>query len=396
MAKSLSLFRISAALLPCATIAATLPSCILDEEEPNDIAQFGHDWQDDGDDESKLAAFEEEDEPEDVEPDDVDAKGKKSSGNPSPQAGAACTTVATFKYATSGDVTTASINTTVVAWFTKGSYTVRMTGPSRTFSAGVTGVPSVTTTMWIRTLATPFDPVTMGTTARSAWLNAARVVNCVTGTSDILAVAYEYIEGASKDAAYANGADFHDYLGLSWDPADGNIVAADATQLGRIDCSGFLRLVFGFRANFLYSGLEAKIPMSFYVPGTLTRASKDQYQSGPGKIIVPFRTQPTGAVAFNGTPTTTELSAIQVGDIVFFDSSCDYAVSSPSCGTDWTSISHTGIYVGQDSANNARFLSSRSTANGPTVANTGGWSVFNNATGISGTYPKRFRGARRF
>ncbi|MDC3955832.1 hypothetical protein KEG38_18345 [Polyangium jinanense] len=365
---------------------------MFDAEELHDIAQFGLDRQDEGDDESKQAAFEEED----VAPDDVDAEKKKSHGNPSPQAGAACTTVATFKYATSGDVTTASINSTVVAWFTKGAYTVRMTGPSRTFSAGVTGVPSVTTTMWIRTLATPFDPVTMGTTVRSAWLNAARAVNCVTGTSDILAVAYEYIEGGSNHAGYASGADFHDYLGLSWDPADGNIVAPDSTQIGKVDCSGFLRLIFGFRANFLYGGVEAKIPMSWYVTGTLTRASKDQYQSGPGKIIVPFRTQPTGAVAFNGTPTAAELSAIQVGDIVFFDSGCDYSVSSPSCGTDWTTIGHTGIYVGRDSSNNARFLSSRSTADGPTVANTGGWSVFNDAAGISGTYPKRFRAARRF
>ncbi|MDC3983191.1 hypothetical protein [Polyangium jinanense] len=392
MAKSLSLFRSSAALLPCVTAFASLSGCMFDAEELHDIAQFGLDRQDEGDDESKQAAFEEED----VAPDDVDAEKKKSHGNPSPQAGAACTTVATFKYATSGDVTTASINSTVVAWFTKGAYTVRMTGPSRTFSAGVTGVPSVTTTMWIRTLATPFDPVTMGTTVRSAWLNAARAVNCVTGTSDILAVAYEYIEGGSNHAGYASGADFHDYLGLSWDPADGNIVAPDSTQIGKVDCSGFLRLIFGFRANFLYGGVEAKIPMSWYVTGTLTRASKDQYQSGPGKIIVPFRTQPTGAVAFNGTPTAAELSAIQVGDIVFFDSGCDYSVSSPSCGTDWTTIGHTGIYVGRDSSNNARFLSSRSTADGPTVANTGGWSVFNDAAGISGTYPKRFRAARRF
>ncbi|HVK65462.1 MAG TPA: hypothetical protein VM694_13355 [Polyangium sp.] len=367
------------------TLAASLSGCLLDAEEPLDIAQTGALPEDDH--EVDAVAIEED------EPDD--SKGKKASGT-TPQAGAACTVAATFKYATSGDVTTASINSTVVAWFTKGAYTVRMTGPSRTFSAGVTSVPSVTTTMWIRTLTTPFDPVTMGTTARSAWLNAARIVNCVTGTSDILAVAYEYIEGASKDAGYANGADYHDFLGIPWDPIDANIIAADTTQHGKIDCSGYLRLIFGQHANFLYNGVEAKIPMSLYVKGTLTRSSKDQYQSGPGKILVPFRTQPTGATAFNGTPTATELAAIEVGDIVFFDSSCDYAVSTPSCGADWTSIGHTGIYVGRDTLNNARFLSSRSTANGPTVANTGGWSVFNNATGISGTYPKRFRGARRF
>ncbi|MDI1445755.1 hypothetical protein [Polyangium sp. 6x1] len=385
MAKSPSIFRQFTVLLPCVTLAATLPGCMLDAEEPIDIAQIEVELQDD--DESREV---------EVEEDEPEGKQKAHDGSISQAGATVCTASATFKYATSGDVTTASINTTVVAWFTKGAYTVRMTGPSRTFAAGVSGVPSVTSTTWIRTLATPFDPATMSTTARSAWLNAARAVNCVTGTSDILAVAYEYIEGASKDAGYANGADFHDYLGISWDPSDASLITADSTQLGKLDCSGFLRLIFGQRANFLYGGVEAKIPMSLYVTGTLTRASKDQYQSGPGKIIVPFRTQPSGVAAFNGTPTATELSSIQVGDIVFFDSSCDYSVAAPSCGTDWTSIGHTGIYVGRDASNNARFLSSRSTADGPTVANTGGWSVFNDAVGLSGTYPKRFRGARRF
>ncbi len=333
---------------------------------------------------------------EDTELEEDEPGNPKKPGHPSTQVGTACTASATFKFATSGDVTTASISGTSVAWFTRGAYSVRMAGPSRTFSAGVSGVPAVTTTMWVRTLTTPFDPTAMGTTARSAWLNAARAVNCTGGTTDILAIAYEYIEGGPKDAGYANGADFQDYLGISWDPLDGSVVAPDPTQLGLLDCSGYLRLVFGERTNFLYNGISAKIPLSFYQAGTLTRASEDQYQSGPGKIIVPFRTQPAGAAAFNGAPTATELATIQVGDIVFFDSNCDYTVTSPSCETDWNAIGHTGIYVGRDSSNNARFLSARSTAAGPTVANTGGWSVFNDAVGVSGTYPKRFRAARRF
>ena len=394
MARRRFLLDSFAPLLPCVTLAATLPGCLVDAPDRVDFGSADVELADEAfEDEIEL---ERQEEPEAEEPEAEEPDEKKGRDNPSPQAGAACTVLATFKFATSGDVTTASISGVNVAWFTKGAYTVRMTGPSRTFSAGVTGVPAVTTTMWIRTLATPFDPATMGTTARSTWLNAARAVNCVTGTPDLLAIGYEYIEGGPKDAGYASGADFHDYLGISWDPLDANIVAPDTTQLGKLDCSGFLRLVFGERTNFVYNLVNAKVPMSLYVSGTLTRASRDQYQLGPGKIIVPFRTQPTGAAAFQGAPSSTELATIQVGDVVFFDSDCDYTVTSPSCGTTSASIGHAGIYVGRDSSNNARFLSARSTADGPTVANTGGWSVFNNATGISGTYPKRFRAARRF
>lgn len=334
---------------------------------------------------------------EDAEMDEMDEMAEDSDlVNEADQAATACATTATFTYATSGDITTASISGVVVAWFTKGSYSVRMTGASRTLSSNVTGVPTITSTNWVRTLATPFDPATMTTTARSAWLNAARAVNCSTGTSDVLAIAYEYVEGKTKNAAYALGADFHDYLGTSWDPIDGNIVAADAKQLGDLDCSGFVRLVWGSRSNFTYNNVSAKIPLSLYsYAGALPRASKDQYQYGPGKAVIPFRTQASGAAAFNGYPTATELSKLQAGDMVFFDSTCDYTVTSPSCGTTWEAIAHAGIFTGVDSAGNYRFISSRQTADGPTVANTGGWSVFNNATGISGSYHKRFRAARR-
>jgi len=307
-----------------------------------------------------------------------------------------CTAAATFTYSTSGDTTTALLNGTAVAWFTKGAYTVRMTGPSRTFAAGnVAGVPAVTTTNWVRTMATPFDPATVTTTTRSAWLNAARAVNCATGTSDVLAIAYEYVEGTTKDAAYLNGSDFHDYLGISWTPIDGSTVSPDPAQLGGIDCSGYMRLVWGYRSNFTYNSVAAKIPLSLYSSAGIPRASRDIYQSAPGKILVPFRTQPAGATSMNGAPTATELALMQSGDLVFFDSSCDYTAATPVCGADWNAIGHVGMYIGRDSNGDYRFLSSRSQANGPTVANTGGWSVFNAAVGVSGTYPKRFRASRR-
>jgi cell wall-associated NlpC family hydrolase len=236
----------------------------------------------------------------------------------------------------------------------------------------------------------------MSSEAMSAWLDAARAENCATGTPDILAIAFEYIEGAPKDAAYEFGADFHDYLGVDWYPPDGDVVAADPAQLGKLDCSGFIRLVFGERTNFVHDGASAKIPLSVERAGAIPRTSRDQYRSGPGKILVPFRTEPPGAAPFHGEPTAKELDAIEVGDLVFFDTSCEYEVTTPSCGADWTTISHIGLYVGQDALGDRRFLSSRIVADGPTAANAGGFSIFNPTHGLSRSYPMWFRAARRF
>ena len=308
----------------------------------------------------------------------------------------ACATSATFKFSTSGDITTAWIGGTEVAWFTEGAYTVRMAGPLRTFVVGAP-VPLITTTQWVRTLAAPFDSAAMSTKDLRAWLDAARAENCTTGTPDILALAFEYTEGTPNDAGYEFGADFHDYLGVDWDAPDANLIAAEPAQLGKLDCSGYMRLVFGERTNFVHEGVDTRIPLSLHErAGSIPRTSREQYRSGPGKIVVPFRTEPPGAAPFHGEPTPEELAAIEVGDLVFFDTACEYDALVPSCGADWTTISHIGLYVGEDALGNRRFLSSRIVADGPTVANTGGFSIFNATPGVSHAYPRWFRAARRF
>ncbi|MDI1445756.1 hypothetical protein [Polyangium sp. 6x1] len=302
------------------------------------------------------------------------------------QAISACAPSSTFKFSTSGDVTTARLGGAVIAWFTEGAYTVRMVGPPRTFDAGAP-VPLITTTMWVRTLDRPFDSAAMSIEELRAWLDAARAANCATGTPDLLAIAFEYTEGTPNDAAYEYGADFHDYLGVDWDPPDADLIPAHPEQLGKLDCSGYMRLVFG---------VHAKIPLSLHEAGAIPRTSREQYRAGPGKILVPFRTEPPGAARFHGEPTAEELAAIEVGDLVFFDTDCDANAVMPSCGTDWTTISHVGLYVGLDAVGDRRFISSRVVADGPTVANTGGFSIFNETPGVPHDYPTWFRAARRF
>ncbi len=346
------------ALFPCAIFPMVLAGCVVEEDEPDPVETA----------EAPAALLE------------------------------TCTASASFTYKTSGNQTIAYLGTLPVARFTAGAYTVHMTGPSRTFTWGNPVAVTLSSTSWVRTMAKPFDPA-MTKSSLSSWLNAARAVNCAepTGTPDIIGIAFQYVEGKPDDAGYDRGADFNDFLGLSWLPLDASLQLADPLELGKLDCSGFMRLVWGHRTNFIYNLTASKIPLSFNAyANALPRESWDIYANGPGKVIVPFRLAPTGGSSANaGAPTAAELAALQVGDLVFFDASCDYDVASPSCVNNVSAISHLGTYVGKDSGGRYRFISSRSSSDGPTIGNTSGWSVFD-ANPTSMFYPKRFRAARRF
>ena len=310
----------------------------------------------------------------------------------------ACAAPAAFTFKTTGDSTVASTGGQAVAWFTTGAYTVRMLGPTRTFTWGNPVAVTLKSTAWVRTLESPFRKE-MTTQARSDWLNAARAANCAapTGTQDVLAIAFEYVESTPLHAGYAYGADFNDYLGIAWDPPDAAIRSPDPTLLGKLDCSGYMRVVWGSRSNLRYKGATSSIPLSLdAVTGMLPRRSHQQYVSGPGKIIVPFRLVPSGGSAANGgAPTSAEVSALATGDLVFFDTSCDYSVPSPSCSGDPSvAIGHVGMFLGKDTSSNMRFLSGRASSDGPTIGNVSAWSIVN-ATTASTWFAKRFRAARR-
>ncbi len=309
-----------------------------------------------------------------------------------------CAGPATFTFSTSGDSTVALSGGQPVAWFTAGSYSVRMVGPTRTFTWGKPVSVTFQSTAWVRTLGAPFR-TDMPAAARKDWLNAARAVNCSapTGTADVIAVAFEYVEGTPLHAGYAYGADFHDYLGTSWKPPDGSVRQPDPAMFGELDCSGYMRLIWGSRINFTYKGTGLSLPLSLdAVTGMLPRRSYQQYLSGPGKVIVPFRRVPTGgSPATGGTPTAAEASALAAGDLVFFDMSCDYGATTPTCSADpAVAIGHVGMFLGKDNASNLRFLSARTSSDGPTIGNVSGWSILN-STSASSSFARRFRAARR-
>jgi hypothetical protein len=102
----------------------------------------------------------------------------------------------------------------------------------------------------------------------------------------------------------------------------------------------------------------------------LPRRAVGMAASAPGVITIPNR----------GTQVT-DVRRLLPGDLVLFDASVD----------DSTDIDHVGMYLGSDDGGRYRFLSSRKSADGPTMGDVRGRSVLDG----TGLYATAFRAARR-
>lgn len=262
----------------------------------------------------------------------------------------------------------------VLATFTVGARTVTLRGATRVLSEPSTTQATVTTSTWVRLLDQPFTG-----NPDQAWL----VARFADTSPDVLATAMQYVTGAptlthpsgelvAADASYGplladgtrqEGADFNDFLQQTWtygperdDP--------ETDQAGALDCSGFVRMVMGYRLG---------IPLTLAPDGVrLPRRAAQMEASAPGVVTVAHS---------GGTPSAKALAALAPGDLVFFDGSTD----------DGTAIDHVGLYLGRDSAGAPRFVSSRKTVDGPTMGDVGGRSLL---TG-GGLYAASWRSARR-
>lgn len=286
---------------------------------------------------------------------------------------AATTSTWTFKSLSSPSrVQVLDGGTQPVATFTAGARTVTLRGPSRTFAEPSTTSATITSTTWVRLLPRPFNG-----TVDQTWLAGMLADR----SPDVLAVALQYVTGAptvtaadgsvlSSDASYGpvqadgtrqEGSDFNDYLGVNW--AYGSTTdAPEADQIASLDCSGFVRMVFGFRSG---------VPMTIDPDGTnLPRRAFQMLDSAPGVVTVPN----TGL-----RPSST--SALAPGDLIFWDASTN----------DGPQIDHVGIYLGEDGAGLPRFVSSRKTVDGPTLGDVGGKSLLSG----TGLYAASWRAARR-
>ncbi|MCE7934923.1 MAG: hypothetical protein DYG96_10060 [Chlorobi bacterium CHB2] len=292
----------------------------------------------------------------------------------------------------------------LIATFTNGSHTVTLAGPSRTFTEtntvqGTTYTATITHTTWVRTL-----PATFNGTVDTTWLNDAIAAN-TNGTSDVLAIAMEYVDGAAAayqgsqkiagDADYGplmddgtrqEGSDFNDYLGLDW--AYGSTSdPAESGQINSLDCSGFMRMVWGYRHHGTgVANVADTIPMSLDPTASFTTLPRKSFQicdSAVGTMIIAN----SGGMVTNYAP-------LNIGDLVFFD--------ADTSATDGSRIDHVGMYMGVDNAGKRRFISSRKSINGPTMGDYKGSSLLDKFVKKSGTniyepvlYTKAFRAARR-
>lgn len=273
----------------------------------------------------------------------------------------------------------------IVATFTDGSRTAVLRGPVRKFTEPRTTTASVSTDRWVRLMQQPWSANAETTPWFGAWFTAA-----LADTSpDVLAVALDYGDGAAprKDKAgvqFAGDAgfgpinpdgssgndlrleqtDFYDYLGLGWTFPDKTKVTPDPTRRAMFDCSGFVRMVYGYRMGYPLLRADTK-------GAGLPRTANGMATVGPGTQII-ARTAPEQFAP---------VDLLLPGDLLFFEIDARTGAR----------LDHTGIYLGLDDAGHPRFISSREEANGPTFGDLGGTSRIDG----SGFYGAGLRIAKR-
>lgn len=266
----------------------------------------------------------------------------------------------------------------VLATFTDGARTVALTGPARTFAEPRFTDATITTTTWVRLAPEVWAPGAEKAAWFGPWFEKARQ----DASPDVFAVAMQYADGAAdvKDGdglvlhgdaifgpvepagvARLEQSDFLDYLGISYSFPDVSKEPKTA-HWGALDCSGFVRMVYGYRLGFPLLGTNDPGP-------GLPRRAYAIAANGPGVALIP-----------NKGARVTDYDALQPGDLVFFE-----VEGSPD------ELDHVGVFVGIDSAGHYRFMSSRERANGPTFGDLGGTSLLDDG----GMYSRAWRAARR-
>ncbi|MEW2549008.1 NlpC/P60 family protein [Streptomyces sp. NPDC047002] len=273
----------------------------------------------------------------------------------------------------------------VIATFTDGARSAVLTGASRTWREPRTTSAAVTSDAHVRLMPGAWS----AGKEKTAWFKGWFPKTLASAEPDILDTAFQYGDGAptrrtAKGLRYAGDAqfgpvvpgeseqsfhyhdeksDFYDYLGIPWTFADGTRAQPESARLGDVDCSGFMRLVWGYRAGFpLHDTNTAGVG--------LPRRAFAIAAYAPGVLLIPdTQRRPT------------DISLLQPGDLVFFAINIGKPIA----------IDHCGLYLGLDDAGHSRFLSSRSQANGPTMGDLAGRATLDGG----GFYAEGLRVARR-
>ena len=271
---------------------------------------------------------------------------------------------------------------------TDGARTAVLTGARRTLAEPSTTEAVVHTQDWVRLLPKPWK----AGTEKAGWFQPWLTKNLASTAPDVLHVATQYTKGAptvragatrtagdasfgpvtSADAAHdtvsdarREGSDFYNYLGSGWSFPNGVAARPTREMYGAVDCSGYVRLVYGYRMKYPLDHTTER-------RGGLPRRAVHIAAYGPGTMVLRDR----------GARTRwSEYSRLLPGDLVFFD-------GDPGDGP---AIDHVGIHLGVDSKGHPRFISSRKIADGPTMGDLGGASRLDG----NGHYALTFRAARR-
>ncbi|MFF5446417.1 NlpC/P60 family protein [Streptomyces sp. NPDC012888] len=231
--------------------------------------------------------------------------------------------------------------------------------------------PSVTHGDWVRVLPEPFDGTwtpALEQTVRG-WIGSL--------APDALAYAAAFLPGGPAVTAGAGpaagrkvlgeatyspadtygertvGADFHEFMGVDWTFPNGKVKAADPAFAGSLDCSGYTRMVYGHHMGVPVADVNDASP------ARLPRTSEQMADRAPGVRLARTTGSTAGVIAL-----------LQPGDLLFWDADGDGQVD------------HVGVYLGVDALGGARFVSSRKTVNGPTMADVAGASLLDGG----GTY----------
>ncbi|MBV2357934.1 C40 family peptidase [Streptomyces sp. J2-1] len=273
----------------------------------------------------------------------------------------------------------------VVATFTDGARTATLKGPSRTFSEPANTTSRVVTDDWVRLMP---EPWTKGAETQQ-WFKDWFKEFKGSEQDDIFAYAFQYVQGApvKKDAEgtpYAGDAvfgpfkpdgvdrleqnDFYDYLGKPYTFRNGTTMSPHPERYRALDCSGFMRMVWGYRARFPLMATNA-------LGDGLARSADGMARAKTGVDIIklqgpsPWYTRPAN------------IDVLQPGDLLFFK--MDHRTGNH--------IDHVALYLGLDTDGHRVFISSRKEVNGPTMGDKGGASRIDG----NGFYAGLFRSAKR-
>jgi hypothetical protein len=276
----------------------------------------------------------------------------------------------------------------IKAVFTDGARLATLTGPARTFAEPASTSSKVSTTDWVRLMPQPWKKGAQDAKWFTTWYAQFEDSK----KDDLFATAFQYVAGApqKKDGqgtAYAGDAnfgplnttgaeggdlrleqsDFYDYLGLPYPFRDGQTGTPEPLRAKSLDCSGFVRMVLGYRTRYPL--------MSSDTSGDgLPRTANGMARSDEGVDVLPL-----SGVGPEDRPSA--IDQLQPGDLVFFK--LDARTKNR--------LDHVGIVLGYDTEGHLIFISSREEVNGPTIGDVGGVSRLDG----NGYYAKTLRSAKR-